>query len=198
MDLLEIVMLLIGILMIILSCTLIKEPEKKGETGSYEINTKDNIFSQVEFDQIKQHHTDKLSLISEEIIEKTEDYLNKLSNEKIMAVSEYSDQILDKINRNHEEVIFLYNMLNNKEKEMKETAIRETVSSKKSDVEEKKVPVKAKKKQVSQGEDSRPVSLNNTEILELYSKGKSIMDISRQLGVGQGEVKLIIDLFKDK
>ena len=30
MDLLEIVMLLIGILMIILSCTLIKEPEKKG------------------------------------------------------------------------------------------------------------------------------------------------------------------------
>ena len=46
MDLLEIVMLLIGILMIILSCTLIKEPEKKGETGSYEINTKDNIFSQ--------------------------------------------------------------------------------------------------------------------------------------------------------
>ena len=48
MDLLEIVMLLIGILMIILSCTLIKEPEKK-ETGSYEINTKDNIFSQEEF-----------------------------------------------------------------------------------------------------------------------------------------------------
>ncbi len=115
-----------------------------------------------------------------------------------MAVSEYSDQIFDKINRNHEEVIFLYNMLNNKEKEMKETAISETVSSKKSDVEEKKVPVKAKKKQVSQGENSRPVSLNNTEILELYSKGKSIMDISRQLGVGQGEVKLIIDLFKDK
>ncbi len=31
MDLLEIVMLLIGILMIILSCTLIKEPEKKGK-----------------------------------------------------------------------------------------------------------------------------------------------------------------------
>lgn len=32
-------------------------------------------------------------------------------------------------------------------------------------------------------------------ILELYKSGKSIRDISRELGMGQGEVKLVIDLY---
>ena len=62
-----------------------------------------------------------MTYVSEETLAKTEEYLSRLSNEKIMAVSEYSDQILEKINRNHEEVVFLYNMLNNKENELKET-----------------------------------------------------------------------------
>ena len=33
------------------------------------------------------------------------------------------------------------------------------------------------------------------KILELYKSGKSIRDISRELGMGQGEVKLVIDLY---
>ena len=37
-----------------------------------------------------------------------------------MAVSEFSDQILEKIEQNHKEVVFLYDMLNEKENEMKE------------------------------------------------------------------------------
>lgn len=32
-------------------------------------------------------------------------------------------------------------------------------------------------------------------ILELYKSGKSIRDISRELGMGQGEVKLVVDLY---
>jgi len=39
---------------------------------------------------------------------------------------------------------------------------------------------------------------NNAQILALYSKGKSIMEISKLLDLGQGEVKLVIDLFKGK
>lgn len=41
-------------------------------------------------------------------------------------------------------------------------------------------------------------SNNNSEILALYSQGKTIMEISKLLGLGQGEVKLVIDLFKGK
>ena len=33
------------------------------------------------------------------------------------------------------------------------------------------------------------------KILELYKSGKSIREISRELGMGQGEVKLVIDLY---
>ena len=37
--------------------------------------------------------------------------------------------------------------------------------------------------------------LQKEKILKLYKSGKSIRDISRELGMGQGEVKLVIDLY---
>lgn len=37
---------------------------------------------------------------------------------------------------------------------------------------------------------------NNHVILELYNEGKTIMEIAKLLGKGQGEVKLVIDLFQ--
>jgi len=36
----------------------------------------------------------------------------------------------------------------------------------------------------------------NQVILDLYNEGKSIMEIAKVLGKGQGEVKLVIDLFQ--
>ena len=39
---------------------------------------------------------------------------------------------------------------------------------------------------------------NNKEILELYNQGKTNMEIAKQLGLGIGEVKLVIDLFKTR
>ncbi|MCI8523360.1 MAG: hypothetical protein HFI62_09190 [Lachnospiraceae bacterium] len=47
-------------------------------------------------------------------IEKTERAMERVANEKIMAVNEYSDTVLEEINKNHKEVIFLYDMLNDK------------------------------------------------------------------------------------
>ena len=37
---------------------------------------------------------------------------------------------------------------------------------------------------------------NNEEILALHREGKSNMAIARELGLGIGEVKLVIDLYK--
>ncbi|HCA70796.1 MAG TPA: hypothetical protein DEP17_10620, partial [Lachnospiraceae bacterium] len=39
---------------------------------------------------------------------------------------------------------------------------------------------------------------NNKKILSLYSEGRSIVEISKLLDLGQGEVKLVIDLFYGK
>lgn len=47
-------------------------------------------------------------------IEKTERAMERVANEKIMAVNEYSDTVLEEINKNHKEVTFLYDMLNDK------------------------------------------------------------------------------------
>lgn len=47
-------------------------------------------------------------------MENTERSMEKASNEKIMAISEYADTVLEEINKNHQEVVFLYDMLNDK------------------------------------------------------------------------------------
>jgi hypothetical protein len=215
MDLLEIVMLIIGILIIILSCRIVAHPNKDKYKNPYK-----DLYTHEELDSLKEQQNEMLSSASEETIAKTEDYLSKLSNEKIMAVSEYSEQVLEKINRNHEEVVFLYNMLNHKEKDLKETAtvfdnsqlrVKE-LSSKDSEEAEPKVivypkqlgeqaqKIKALNVENSESDDSSVplISFNNAEILKHYKDGRSVLDIAKELGIGQGEVKLIIDLYKDR
>ena len=47
--------------------------------------------------------------------------MEKLSNEKIMAINEYGKTVTDEIERNHKEVLFLYDMLNEKTADIKNT-----------------------------------------------------------------------------
>ncbi len=59
----------------------------------------------------------------EESSSQTERALEKITNEKIMAINEYSDTVIEDINNNHKEVLFLYDMLNDKH-----VTIRNTVT----------------------------------------------------------------------
>lgn len=54
-------------------------------------------------------------------VEKTERASERISNEKIMAINEYSETVLADINKSHQEVMFLYDMLNDKHNNLKET-----------------------------------------------------------------------------
>lgn len=54
-------------------------------------------------------------------VEKTERSCERISNEKIMAINEYSETVLADINKSHQEVMFLYDMLNDKHNNLKET-----------------------------------------------------------------------------
>ena len=62
----------------------------------------------------------------------------------------------------------------------------------------KKVPDKEikveKKAEVPPSQDSDL----NAQMLALYKQGKSILEISKMLHVGQGEVKLIVSLYGGK
>ena len=44
----------------------------------------------------------------------------KETNEKIMAISEYSDTVLSSMNKSHDEIVFLYDMLNEKQERVTE------------------------------------------------------------------------------
>ena len=194
-------------------------------------------------------------------IEKTERALEKISNEKIMAVDEYSETVLKKINDNHNEAVFLYDMLNDKDEKLKnageelqntrtklETEKKELEDQKRIEEEAKKkadeiikealevekapefVPFVPKRLEIVDGvavekekEETvtekpaapktrkkpvkdTPITVHidsdndgrknsNEMIRKLHNEGKSNMQIARELGLGVGEVKLVIDLF---
>ena len=54
----------------------------------------------------------------DEVAEKVEIALERESNMKIMAINEYSDTVIDSMNKTHDEIMFLYSMLNDKHKDM--------------------------------------------------------------------------------
>jgi hypothetical protein len=231
MNPLEIVLIIIGILIIIISCRLVDSSQENLSKKVGQNLSMDKPISEEDLLQIKNKINDLVSEISEETVVRTDDSLSKISNEKIMAVNDFSEQILEKIKRNHEEVVFLYNMLCDKEKELK-AAVREIDASKskvqdimdsRKDLESSqpsknmKTVTSAAKAEMSAAKNTKTVkkeqpysgtaepvladslsSNNNTQILSLYSQGKSVMEISKLLGLGQGEVKLVIDLFRGK
>lgn len=50
--------------------------------------------------------------------EKVDRSLEKVINDKIMAISEYSDTVIESMNKTHNEIMFLYSMLNDKHTEL--------------------------------------------------------------------------------
>ena len=230
--------------------------------------------------------------------------LSRISNEKVMEISEYAGTVLDDIKKNHDEVVFMYDMLNDKHKnlthavtEMTRTAetakqtvrdaeltardakdaiatldaatARAKVAAQTARVSDRLVPPEMPEQQaeeqpaaparsaeedaprrvrgmqvyspMSQEEDDsgfspmaveqvseepepaipvnevdveEPIRLNHTpstaktapkrsvgepmsqnrQILEMHNAGKSNMVIARELGLGIGEVRLVIDL----
>ncbi|MHB8131986.1 MAG: DUF6115 domain-containing protein [Mobilitalea sp.] len=221
MNPLEIALIIIGIIIIAISCKLVDRAGKANSQPTSRPLSLEHSITEEDKKQLKDKMNELLSEVSEEAIIRTDDTLSKLSNEKIMAVNDFSEQVLEKVKRNHEEVVFLYNMLNDKEKELK-AAVREIDSSKKKvqDIQAaKNVKTQAPAKAVTQAAQiEKPIksenraaestqefpTLNsmssnyNTQILTLYSQGRTVMEISKLLGLGQGEVKLVIDLFKGK
>ncbi|MCM1189545.1 MAG: DUF6115 domain-containing protein [bacterium] len=239
MEAIEIILLVAGGIIFILSFLI---PEKKSTaSGRTESLAREEISELVkqEMESVRNHVDDVVEESVAYAMEKTERSLERLSNEKIMAVNEYSDTVLAEIHRNHEEAMFLYDMLNSKHTNLKNTVseVNRTVK----EAEEKvtgfrklapevlaqnavKTVGKAEEAAVPSEEQSRrkekpaermpePELQNgagarqdagagggnsNERILRLHRQGKSKVAIARELGLGVGEVKLVIDLFQNQ
>ena len=214
------VFLIITAVIVIAVSFCIKEKSDKNEdekkSGQDEVKA-------VTQEMIKEEIQNQLAMISDDMLENTEAKLDKIANQKIMAVGNYSEDVLKNIEENHNEVMFLYNMLNDKETTLKNT-VRDIEAVKVSDrkmednvenylqgweneiklsQEEETVPAEDKKEQPSQEtvpemedaeeEDQRS---NKEKILELYRQGKSNIEIAKRLNLGVGEVNLVLGLFK--
>lgn len=231
----------------------------------------------------------KLSDIAEDKLVSSTDRLAELTNNKMLAINEMSVQLIEKIEQNHKEVIFLYDMLNEKSDNLKDFSakidglrkeleseekriralnhdlddkilkvkeVRQTVLTKsartvpahnagtktlstgieqvkarenahdpvpnqahslvqmqmKEGTEVKSVsePISAGKEPVKEtvlSEGKQPVTEGkvtseqpeehsvNDKILSMKEEGKSVLEISKALGMGQGEVQLILGLY---
>ena len=121
MEILAVVLLISGGL--IVAATFII-PVKKEETSK---EIKEMVQNEVdhcvknEVEGIRKHVDGVVDEVIEYAQEKTERSLERISNEKIMAVNEYSDTVLSEIHKNHEEVMFLYDMLNDKQETLQAT-----------------------------------------------------------------------------
>lgn len=215
MTALEICLILIGIAAIVVSYFI----SEKVSQEKLEKAAKEFVLSE-ESKEVLKNQTRKtveniLEDMTEDIAGKAERELEKLSNEKIMAVQDYSNTVLDEINKNHNEVMFLYSMLDDKDKEIKSTVreIQNTVNSvrrleeKRKEEEVKSLEIKGQAEPqkgkepeevppLKEKESEEALKNNNERILKLHQEGKTNVQIARELGLGTGEVKLVIDLFQ--
>lgn len=140
--------------------------------------------------------------------------LSEIVNNKTLALGDYAVTVNEEIERNHNEVMFLYSMLSDKQKEIMNTAV--VVDEYRKDVEafiEKNnltnVQVEHREEQEFEEEIEKmeqessneageevPVDGNKDIIFEMHKSGLSILEIAKHLGLGVGEVKLVVDLYQ--
>ncbi len=273
----EIVLLVLGSIAFVLSFVI---PAKKEKVSKESLQDAKEEIKKIVDEAVKEANSnieDNVKEISDYNVEKAERAMERLCNEKIMAINEYSSTVLESIDKNHQEVMFLYDMLNEKHnviretaasvdkaaKEVKQTAqdvvveMKEVQEEKQGEIQlislNKFVPeidetraavavnnveavteignddkasedvvkqldviksTKTKKstskKKTVKSKDVEAPDLNigtlgtkkdggrnsNERILQLHNAGKSNVAIAKELGLGIGEVKLVIDLFE--
>lgn len=138
----------------------------------------------------------------------------EIVNQKTLALGDYAVTVNEEIEKNHNEVTFLYSMLADKQKELMTTV--EMIDTYKKDIEvlvaNKQVVIQAQqdaeeeelKEAISEIDqaleevDKEETSVDGSKdiILEMHKSGLSILDIAKHLGLGVGEVKLVVDLYR--
>ncbi|MCR4705185.1 MAG: hypothetical protein K5641_03880 [Lachnospiraceae bacterium] len=132
------------ILMILGACAFIAGfvvPEKKRNLAEEDLKLGEERIREIADAQIKDVKEKISDMVDETIsyaVEKAERSMERVSNEKIMAIEEYSGTVLESIDKNHKEVVFLYDMLNDKHKDLTDTAaiVDKTTKEAKKSVEE--------------------------------------------------------------
>lgn len=226
----EIFLIFVGVITIVCSFVFAERLEKSNGNSTEGVT---NISEEM----VRKKVDEAIDAALDDKVEDTEAKMDKISNEKILAMGDYYKTVSEEITQNHSEVMFLYGMLNDKEKDIKNT-VRDVENLKKSIVELKKEETENKVEEeviqnksqnmlqndtennssevekehtdvhIHNTESNKGVALskkevnkktnNNDRILEMYNSGKDNIDIAKELNIGIGEVRLVIDLYKNR
>ncbi len=203
------------------------------ETQADDVEKGQFLFPKEQLDEANRRVNEEISLTSENAITDAENKLSSMSNETILFVDDFAKQTMERIQHNHDEVVFMYNMLQTKEEELKTLELKlasdqENIEKQKKELDALLTPklpeesgIEMARRKSSSSNVRKPVipdvlptimenepilsetsefddeeEENKTQkILALHKENKSVLDISKQLGIGQGEVKLVIDLY---
>lgn len=122
MGIMEIVLIILGIIVFVGSFLI--PAGKKDDPQENSSQMSEEIIREMVIKEVEDAKLQIGDIVDETItyaIEKTERSMDRLTNEKMLAVNEYSDTVLEEINKNHKEVVFLYDMLNDKHENLKST-----------------------------------------------------------------------------
>lgn len=270
---LEIFLIVFGIILVAISFIFSEHLTNSSSFG----NEQNPDVTKVTKEIVKKEVEAEIAEVIDDKLDQAEVRLDKIVNEKIMVLGDYSEDIDIRTTKNHDEVMFLYDMLNDKEKTIKNTVkdvealklsvkkmaqeanrsisvdftenvndrddTKEVLSGDKSVLTARdhndKIPktkkneiepqeqletlnrlntveddnnVQLKKRIVEQLHDMEPTNdingkaqnvnkaqmNNNQRILALHNQGKATVDIAKELKLGVGEVRLVIDLFNSR
>ena len=259
MGLMEIVLIVIGLAAFVLGF-LLPADRRGGTQSSVQIDEEDirNVVEK-EIEDAKSQISDIVDETITYAMEKTERSMDRLTNEKMLAVNEYSDTVIEKMNKTHNEIMFLYSMLNDKHTELTDftSSLTQQLSDLKRQEEEmtngfieqlkNQIGQQAQIQKTAAAEPSAPKPASATapakepsgsnlpvpaspvqkegakdddtakeaasadaskpqeeekevnvkdEIIRLYEQGRDSVAIAKNLGLGVGEVRLILGLYK--
>ncbi len=287
MTITTVIMIIIGIVICIASFFVTEKFNSKEENLHNLMSVDDDYeFSERELRIIRRKIEDVIANQAKDILYETNESLANMANEKTMALGDYAVAVCEQIEKNHKEVMFLYSMLDDKQKDIMKTVrivndankeakdaleqarrleidnmnthmpskqmnleysrmeqalqateqmtAEEEIPSditkqdveKESDVTEQIITEQAITETVDATEEMLDIDieqmddvfsqLDDTEIdfdkefeeefvengnsndiiLQMHRNGNSILEIAKQLGLGVGEVKLVIDLYQ--
>lgn len=132
--------------------------------------------------------------LEEEVLSTLKEKMNEMTNEKMIAIHEYSEGILERLQTNQNETVFLYKMLCDKEEAIKKQMNSQTNVGN----EEKESTNETEPEELNYETFLAEYHSNKEKILALHQKNRSVVDISKQLNIGQGEVTLVLNLYGRK
>lgn len=119
MSITEIILIIIGFISVIVGYVMPASlTGDAGETSPEETRRNVEELVRHSLEEARYEIRDRIEDTLEETMVKSERGMERITNEQMAAISDYADSVLGDIRKNHDEVVFMYDMLNDKHKNL--------------------------------------------------------------------------------